>query len=407
MRPWLLATAALALAGCATDYVSRTQGVRQAYESYDHAGALTRLEEEGKRERDRDGLLLLMDKGMVLHADGQYAESNRVLEEAERLADGLDVVSVSEETAALLTNERRRAYRGEDYERLMLNVLKALNYAALGEDDAALVEVRRMNERLRVMIAEEKKPYQQLAIARYLGGALWEDEGNWDSAFIDYWEAYGRQPGLGHLAGAVMRVAKRAGREEQYQQLKAAFPDVDDAPLAPGEGEVLVVVEAGLSPQKDSTRRANPSDASNLLVVPVFKDRGQPGPAQVSVSAEQSVPTVTVTSVRDVAHHHLNDRIGRYLAKSFAATATKAGVAAGAGALTRSAEVGLLTFYLLTLTNEADLRSWLSLPAEFQLARVKLPAGAHEVRVDSRGKTTVHPVEVEAGRISVIVVRRY
>ena len=72
-----------------------------------------------------------------------------------------------------------------------------------------------------------------------------------------------------------------------------------------------------------------------------------------------TLPTVTVTSVRDVAHHHLNDCIGRVLAKSLAATAAKAGVAAGAGALTKSQEVGLLTFFLLTLTNEADLRSWL------------------------------------------------
>jgi hypothetical protein len=410
MRAALLLLAALPFAGCATDYVSRTKDVRQAYEAYDHAGALFRLEKEAQAKSDRDRLLVLMDKGMLQHADGQFAESLRTLAEAEKLSDQLETVSLSEESSALLSSDRQRAYRGEDFERLMINVLQALNYAALGQEESALVEVRRMNERLRRMIAEEKKPYQQLAVARYLGGALWEDQGEWDSAFIDYWGAYERNPQLGHLAEPLLRLARKTGREAQHAQLRAAFPDASDEPLGPTEGEALVVVEAGLSPQKASSRKNHPQDAGNLVVIPVFKDRGAPGQAKVVSSAGTGTPgvnAVTVTSVRDVAHHHLNDRIGRYLARSLAATVSKAGLAAGAGALTKSQEVGLLTFYLLTLTNEADLRSWLSLPAEFQLVRLRMPAGAQEVTVESRGRTTRHPVEIKPGRITVVVVRRY
>ncbi len=410
MRAALLFLVALPLFGCATDYVSRTRDVRQAYETYDHAGALSRLEAEEKAKGEKDRLLVLMDKGMILHADGKYAESIKVFAEAEKLADGLDLVSVSEEAATLVANERQRAYRGEDFERLMINCLQALNYAALGQDESALVEVRRMNERLRVMIAEQKKPYQQLAVAKYLAGALWEDQGELDSAFIDYWQAYERNPRLEHLADALLRLAKKTGREDQYEQLRKAFPHANDAPLGKDEGEVLVVIEAGLSPQKESSRSASTTNAANLVVVPVFKDRGVPSLARVTPSAGPSaagVTGVTVTSVREVAHQHLNERIGRYLARAVAGTAVKAGIAAGAGALTKSEEVGLLAFYLLTLTNEADLRSWLSLPAEFQLVRVRMPAGAQEVSVQSRGRTTQHPVEVRPGRLSVVVVRRY
>ncbi len=410
MRPALLLVVALPLWGCATDYVSRTRDVRQAYEAYDHEGALSRLEPEEQKEGDRDRLLVLMDKGMILHADGKYAESIKVLAEAEKLADALDLVSVSEEAAALVANERQRAYRGEDFERLMINCLQALNYAALGQEESALVEVRRMNERLRVMIAEQKKPYQQLAVAKYLAGALWEDQGELDSAFIDYWAAYERNPRLGHLADPLLRLAKQTDREAQYEKLRKAFPKADDSPLGEDEGEVLVIVEAGLSPQKQSSRRANSVDAGNLVVVPVFKDRGVPGSARVTATAgtpPSGQLAETVTSVRDVAHQHLNERIGRYLARAVAGTAVKAGIAAGAGALAKSEEVGLLAFYLLTLSNDADLRSWLSLPAEFQLVRLRMPVGPQEITVASRGYTTKHPVEVKPGRIAVVVVRRY
>src|SRR5262249_2422103 len=166
--------AVLVLASCAGDYVARTSGMRQAYQSYDYNRALSDAEGEIKGP-DVDRLLALLDKGMILHAAGRYQESIGVLADADRLSQQLDVVSISEEAKTLLSNERERAYRGEDFEKLMISVLQALNYAELGKDEDALVEVRRVNERLRKMIVDEKKPYEQLAIARYLGGVFWED----------------------------------------------------------------------------------------------------------------------------------------------------------------------------------------------------------------------------------------
>src|SRR5215831_6729051 len=103
----LAIAAALACAGCAGDYVSRTRGVRQAYEASDYPRALSLLEREAKGP-ELDRLLILMDRGMILHAAGKYEESIAALAEADRLSEQLDVVSVSEEAKALLTNERQR-----------------------------------------------------------------------------------------------------------------------------------------------------------------------------------------------------------------------------------------------------------------------------------------------------------
>lgn len=407
------------LAGCAGNYVARTAGVRSDYEREDYAGALKQLqqlrEQEKKSSKHQDRLLLLMDEGMVLHAAGQWAQSIKVLAEADRVANELDITSLSEEARTLVTNERERAYRGEDFERLMIPVLQALNYAQLGQDEDALVEVRRVNERLQKMVDEEKKPYQQLAIARYLGGVLYEDQGNWDSAYIDYAQALELEPDLGPLAEPVLRLAKRTGRDEAYEELLERFPELPHAPLGPDEGQVVVVVETGRSPEKQSAER-NSDDTSGegqLIAVPVFVDRGQPPRAQVSVvdpagtqPGVAAQDAVTVTSISRVAKQHLEDRVGRLLLKQVAGVAVKAGLAGAAGAATKSKEVAALSFLVLNAMNAPDLRSWLSLPAEFQLARFRLPAGKQTLEVSVGGRTKRIEVDVRPRRVATVVVHR-
>ncbi len=394
------------LSGCAGDYVARTRGVRAAYESEQYDRALRELKQVERQGVPRDQLLVLLDQGMLLHAAGYWQQSNQVLEQADQLASELDAVSVSEEAGALLTNERQRAYRGEDFEKLMIPVLQALNYAQLGQDEDALVEVRRVNERLEKMIQDEARPYEQLAIARYIGGTLYEDQKEWDSAFIDYMKAYELAPSLGPLAEPLLRLAKKTGREDDYERLRKRFPDVPHEPLGPGEGQVVVVVESGLSPEKEPADRYV-GDGQDLIQVPVYRDRGYPRQAQVRVG-ERVARTVEVTSLADVAKVHLNDRIGRLLAKQTAALLVKGGLAVGAGVATKSEEVAALTFLLLNAMNQPDLRSWLSLPASFQLARFRLPAGRHTVRVEGvSGPRGAREVDVHPGRVHVLVFRRY
>ncbi len=402
----MLAVAGMVLwTGCAGDYVARTRNLRTAYESESYDRALSELEEVARQGSRKDQLLVLLDRGMVLHAAGRWRDSIQVLTEAERLAGQLDAISVSEEAGTLLTNERERAYRGEDFEKLMIPVLQALNYAQLGEDEEALVEVRRVNERLQKMIVDERKPYEQLAIARYIGGVLYEDQGEWDSAYIDYAKALELEPGLGPLAEPLLRLAKKTGRLEDYERLRQRFPNVGHEPVGRGEGQVVVVVEAGLSPEKEPADRY--TETQDLIQVPRYRDRGSPRPARVWVGEGQEQRTVTVTSLAEVARVHLEDRIGRLLARQLASAGVKAGLAAGAGALTKSREVGALTFLLLNAMNEPDLRSWLSLPAEFQVARFRLPAGRYTVNMDEGGQKNAREVEVQPGRVKVVVFRRY
>lgn len=407
---WSVALGALALlvTGCAGDYVARTAGYRHAYESYQYPPAIQGFDGEVKSGPQIDRLLAMMDEGMVLHAAGKFEESIKVLAETDKLSERLDFVSVSEEAKVLISSERERAYRGEDFEKLMISTLQALNYGQLGKDEDALVEVRRVNERMQRMINEEKKPYEQLAVARYLTAVLWEDQGHADDAFIDYYAANKLAGDLGSLAEPLVRLAKETGRDDAFRELRRQYPWVQPQPLARDEGQILVVLEAGKAPVKTNGSRSGGPKAE-VIAVPVFRDRPWIRQTQVVLDgdANTAVRPTTITSLEQVAKIHLNYRIDGLVARQFGALAIRTGAAVGVGQATGSEALGILTFLALSYANQPDLRSWMSLPAEFQLARFRVPAGVHRLTVVAGGGAREVQVEVQPRRVTLIVLRSY
>jgi len=407
---WSVALGALALllTGCAGDYVARTAGYRHEYESYQYPPAIQGFDNEIKSGPQIDQLLSLMDEGMVLHAAGKFDESIKVLAQADKLSERLDFVSVTEEAKVLISSERERAYRGEDFEKLMISTLQALNYGQLGEDEDALVEVRRVNERMQRMINEEKKPYEQLAVARYLTGVLWEDQGHADDAFIDYYAANRLAGDLGSLAEPLVRLAKETGRDDAFRELRRQYPWVQPQPLGKDEGQILVVLEAGKAPVKTNGSRSGGPKAE-VIAVPVFRDRPWIRQSQVVLDgdANTAVQPTTITSIEQVAKVHLNYRIDGLVARQLGALAIRTGAAVGVGQATGSEALGVLTFLALSYINQPDLRSWMSLPAEFQLARYRVPAGMHRLTVVAGGGAREVQVDVRPRRVTLVVLRSY
>jgi hypothetical protein len=162
-----------------------------------------------KLYRDKDKVLYYLDKGMLSHYAGDWAASSALLQDGERAIEANYAVSVSQETATFLVSDLSREYDGEDYEDVYLNVFNALNYYHRGETDEALVEIRRINNKLKnlsvkygVMASgmqqtalEQKldipanpsapKEFSNSALARYLGILFYRNEGALDDARID------------------------------------------------------------------------------------------------------------------------------------------------------------------------------------------------------------------------------
>ena len=133
-RIFIIGLLAIFIAGCGA-YSGLSQPVQSAFMRGDYLQALAALDKAKVDKKDK--LLYFLDKGALLHYAGEYEKSNEAFSEAEDLADQLETKSATKEVGATLTNETLLPYAGEKYERLLINVFKMLNYAALDEWDEA------------------------------------------------------------------------------------------------------------------------------------------------------------------------------------------------------------------------------------------------------------------------------
>ena len=159
--------------------------------------------------RDRDSVLYFLDRGMLAHYNGNYEESTELLQQGERKIEENFTVSITQEIGTYILNDRVKEYEGEDYEDIYLNLFNALNYYQLGNLEGALVEIRRMNNKLRdlsVKYGQLMTNIQQMALennteippnpgasikfnnsalARYIGMLFYRGYGLIDDARID------------------------------------------------------------------------------------------------------------------------------------------------------------------------------------------------------------------------------
>ncbi len=196
------------LMGCASaaTYKRQFAEVDEKLHAQDYQTILLNIEASKERcYKKKDRILYYLDVGLLNHFANNWRESNALLEEAERAIESAYTRSVTRATASMMLNDNVLEYAGEAHEDLYLNIFKALNYVKLGESDSAMVEVRRISNKLNML--EDKnakfaqkynqsqntgKRYKQgrnrfydSALARYLSMIMYRANGNADDARID------------------------------------------------------------------------------------------------------------------------------------------------------------------------------------------------------------------------------
>jgi len=172
---------------------------------------IVKLLEKNKKilYKNEDKILYYLDKGMLQHYAQQYSESSKLLQEGERAIEEAFTKSVTQEISTYLLNDNVRDYGGEDYEDIYINVFNALNYYHRGDREGAMVEIRRMNNKLLHLAVKydavitglqrntledsarippnqnAQAKFSDSAIARYLGMLFHRGAGQYDDARID------------------------------------------------------------------------------------------------------------------------------------------------------------------------------------------------------------------------------
>lgn len=354
-------------------------------------------------------VLFYMDYLATLHHAKRFKESNAQVEAAARKIEDLYTTSISKQAAAILTSDNVIPYEGEDFEKALIHVYGALNYAFNGQRDDALVEARRVEQKLQVLNDQRKKEgrqnqYSEDAFIRWLSGCFYETDGDdqaANDALISYrkaLDAYEKSytpkyatPVPRLVLSDMLRVAEKLGFSDDAARIKKSYPNTQYDKEARGKGSVVFLHFNGESPYKvDKSWEAITPDAKVVRVAyPEYHSK-----TKRIVGAELKVGGVTVRTelfedINAIAVSNLEDHMGRIKAKMIARALAKYAAAKIAEESTKAATkdetagflVGLAASIAGAATEQADKRSWLMLPSSIDVAKVAVPPGEHPVTV--------------------------
>jgi hypothetical protein len=383
----------------------------------------------------KNKVLLHLDKGFLEHYAGDYAASSKDLEEAEIFIEKYYAKSITQSAASFITNDNTKDYAGEEYENIYLNIFNALNYYHQGKIEDAVVEVRRVNEKLeqleakyakaiakakeankygRSVKSDTKVNFNNSALARYLGTLLYHADGRYDDAHIEFAaiaDAFKTAPNVYPFPCAD---AFKAHGEPGYETGPELAIPKDKARLN-------VIAFSGLGPYKEEESTIIPlplPPPNNIARISLPRLVNRPSSAtRVSVSIKSDVSgekaAFTLDLLEDmglVAAETFKANYSLVAAKSTMRSIGKqilgaglAGVAEDSGGSALGLLVGIAATIANVATEEADIRAARYLPRYAFAGGVNVQPGKYTVTITfSSGQTQETSILAEAGKLNLV-----
>ena len=186
----LLIASALLLCSCANKSLTRYETLAPVLKKEGFEGTIKKIEEEKDDiYGEKSAFLYHFDQGTLYHYNGNNKKSIEHFAKAEQIYEDLYTKSVTNEAAAIVTNDNVRPYRARPFEVLLMYQYQILNYLALGDLDGALVEVRRAQIAMEALYQKDKDKVNDNGWLRYLSAIVYEMAGEEDDAAIAYIKA--------------------------------------------------------------------------------------------------------------------------------------------------------------------------------------------------------------------------
>ena len=350
----------------------------------------------------RNEILYFLDRGMIEHYAELWTDSSRSLEEGERLIEAAFTKSISQEISSYIVNDNVREYPGEDYEDLYVNVFNALNYYHRDDTEGALVEIRRVNEKLRYLAGKyevaakkitdsnsslesgeyaiEAVKFSNSALARYLSMLFFRGTGNNDNARIDLEELYRAY----ELAPAVYN-----------HPPPSSLPD--ELAIPPGKARLNVMGFIGLSPVKEEVNISLPLPLPSpnnwaRLALPNMIDRPTAiNSIEVILDGSLRFSLELMEDISRVVQETYKARYGLIVLKTTARTIAKSVTSAGAASVVEKQAsgwgslVGFIGRVASDLSENADLRVSRYFPGRVYTGGINLDPGVYSVTVNYYG----------------------
>jgi len=386
------------LVGCKT-HEQRLVSIREGFYSGDLQQAATTLDEGIKRDR-HDVDVLLLERSMVELAEGNPKRSEQILRQVRDRFDYLEQASLGETALAALTDDTRKSYSGEDYEKVLIRAFLSLANLMVDGQDAAAYALQVADKQTQIIEAaagshdaaddaakNPKLAYKQVALGPYLHGLIREEtHSNYDDAARSSAMVVSWQPDFPYGPTDLERAQR--GRHS-----------------SPGNGVLYVFTLVGRGPYKEETAEL-PTTVSLLIadrilsatnkyslpptIAPVKVPKMVVPPntiarVGVSVDGHRAGTTETITDVGRMAVEQHEAIYPRIVAEAVVRRIVKKGVVLGAKEALGANQATLSSVALDVVgiaweaTEAADTRCWGLLPDKIQVLRLELPAGQHQI----------------------------
>jgi hypothetical protein len=337
----LCCLAILMLQACAT-----SSALKIARDQFRHGSTTDALQTLSEADvSNRDQLLLYLDKGLVAQASGNYSDSIAAFERALELVEELDYVSVRDQTASIISSDWAARYGGETSEKLWIHTFQMLNYLLLNAPRSAAVEARRAV----ALFDEHGDVLKNDIFTRELMALSFESAGQLNGARVEY--------------------------RKLAQDFDVPLPKLLDR----NTSELVFIVASGFIDPKLSGDLFIDYDAR--ISFPYYAENFQQAPvARVAVGETQAPFSRADTALVSISQRALSERGKRVAVRQALRLAAKHNIADSIE--DKDALAGALAKILLVALEQADTRSWETLPAYLTLLRVPMKPGKHSVSLE-------------------------
>jgi len=398
--PLCLLFLCLFLASCASSAKLREEKIGKPIGAGNYEAAIEAINKDKKNfYNSGDAFLYEFDLGLLYHYNQNYEESIKHLATAEEILDELYTRSVSNEAAAILTNDNVRPYRSYPFEIQWMYQTQILNYMALGEIDESVVEARRALLAIQALEEKEESKFNESGALQYLIALAYEWQKSEDDARIAYDNA-------------------RENFEGYTPKLVQQIPE--------NEQEIIVIGYAGVSPILGENKFWGTYASDGALIL-YYKDAhgnrqtttlfalglgggGFSGstmtiqfaiPQIVERTSQTSAFSVTVNESSNRTEPFSNTKISlekdlengqtaillrtaaRVVLRTIAANKAKEKMKSATGGGMANLLLNVGTDIATGALEEADLRMGSAMPLTLQIARIPVEPGKHSVKIDA------------------------
>ncbi|GHV12602.1 hypothetical protein AGMMS49938_05480 [Fibrobacterales bacterium] len=397
---------------CASPAKLREESIAKPMVAGDFESAVAAIEKNKKDlYNSADDFLYEFDLGLLEHYGQNWKKSIAHLERAQVILEDLYSRSVTNEAAAILTNDNVRPYRSYPFEEEWLYQTQILNYLALGEVDEAVVESRRALLAVQALKERDGDKFVESGALQYLIGLAYEWQKSPDDARIAYNDA------IDNFGGSLGNVPKQAAEIPQGSPPNQEIVVVGYAGVSPtlaanefwgtyaqdgalvlhykdasGKSQTMALAAVNIAGSDFSGRTMTVQFAIPRMIdrtsqtagFAVSLDNGETDGA-VGDNLQTEIFSSTKTSLKKDLENGQTAMLirtaARVILRTIAANKAKDKMETGNGWVNLLLNIG--TDIATGALEQADLRIGSCMPASLQILRIPVEAGKHSVKIDA------------------------